>query len=514
MKLSKHKKLSSLVFSLGLILSSSALAQMIPHSSPPSGPPSIPAPMPMLAPVVPLAPVYIPPAPPQPSAGNESAIAALEFQRRETDEKIASVEEEIRALTEELKGLVGNVTLQPGMTPLSMAEMEAQGAKNIIEDSRRHAAEWERMIAAFLKRCEETKFPGRSHILWQSWIDDANASAAQAETKLSFWTAEVERRGELQTKMDGLTAKKDSLESSRLSLTNKVTALQEEDKKVSLAVQETLPEQVAEKKTEIQADSVAEVQPESKKQETVETIVDAKLEEKKSWPAKDTAKELALGDIDPSETMFADKTELADDTAKFKGPETMQELREYEQKEAFKELGVAEREFALFNTLDLSGQAVQMGISFVPSLSVADTALAASRGFAEALGEELSNGASFLDAAKVAAMNAGYTGAISLVGNRLTGGADKWADRVTVLTDVGFSKLSVKQVAEMGAKGISFLVVKTGQAVTSMVVDKNGRNLLQGDQDAMNDTTPNNRSGSPRSGGYGTSVATRPLAQY
>jgi Asp-tRNA(Asn)/Glu-tRNA(Gln) amidotransferase C subunit len=156
---------------------------------------------------------------------------------------------------------------------------------------------------------------------------------------------------------------------------------------------------------------------------------------------------------------------------------TQQELREFMQMQANWEAGVLNVQTTVLEGADLAGVAAQTVISYIPGLTVADVALSAGRGFAETFGQQIANGASFSEAAGKAALSGGFEGAISYVGNRLTAGADRLANRVVVLSDVGVSKLTVKQIAEMGSKGFSFVVVKTTQAATQIATSMMGRAL-------------------------------------
>ena len=201
----------------------------------------------------------------------------------------------------------------------------------------------------------------------------------------------------------------------------------------------------------------------------------------------------------------------------------MQELREGSLRDAFSELGTLEFQTGFLEKADLAGQVSQTIVGFVPGASGADIALSTARGFAEALGEEIAKGTSWDDALKIATVNAGMKGVVTFAGNKLTAGADRMANRVAVLSDVGFASLTTKQIAEAGSKGISFVVVKSTQAGTQELVGefagkpamKKVADWLKDDKNA-DKTTGSSKSGSSGGygGGYGSSHAAQPLVAY
>lgn len=234
-------------------------------------------------------------------------------------------------------------------------------------------------------------------------------------------------------------------------------------------------------------------------------------EERQSKPSRET---VSAGDLETDEFFGGTKSSKSSETADIAPIKSMQELREDSVREAFSEMGSLNFQTGFLEKVDMAGQVSQTVIGFIPGLSGTDVALSGVRGFAEALGDEMSKGTSWGDALSIAAVNAGIKGAVSIVGNKLTGGADKMANRVAVLTEVGFAKLTTKQVAEYGANGISFLVVKSGQVLGQAAVDEFvGKPVMKKIADAIK--SAKHVSGSSASGGgYGMSVATQPLVAY
>lgn len=522
------KKISFWALFLVLMAPWPVSAQMIPHTIPPSSPPvaSPPAPSPIVVPIlpVPTAPTLIPQLPTeeankpvQPPIVDKAAKEEEKKKEPTITELKTDREKAFDAYYEQAKkldklmanlfngGVAKNNYFLKGPGSFYEAENQVGIYNNKISSAQRQA---DRLIAEL--EAMDISDSRRTRI--EAQIANCYTIIAECEVQVAYWTAERDRRAPLQAELEALKSVVDGLAAVYQSydtqintrvIADKTARAAAEAKAAAAAIEPKADAKTADKK----ADTKTSAEPDTVKAVSSE---DAPLEVE--WPSMEGAMQTSLGDIDADKTQFADQTGLSAETMGFKQPETLQELREFEQGEAFKELSSANIKYSVFNTLDVSGQVAQAGISLVPSLSVFDTTLAASRGFAEALGSEWAKGSSLLDAAKAAAINAGYTGAISLIGNKLTSGADKWADRVVVLTDVGFSKLKTKQIAELGANGISFLVVKTGQMIGSAWTDVNGRKL------AKNLSSSERASGTslaaPSFGGYGTSTATQPLVHY
>ncbi len=174
----------------------------------------------------------------------------------------------------------------------------------------------------------------------------------------------------------------------------------------------------------------------------------------------------------------------------------------------------------VLETANLAGQVTQTVIGFVPGMDGADVSLSIGRGFAEALGEELAKGTSMADALKIAAVNGGVKGTISYIGNKATGGTSAMTNRVAVLSQVAFDKLTTKQIAEMGAKGISYMVIKTGQTVSQEMAGAAIDPTVSKVEDALRKKNEGSSKKAKTSttygsgGGYGSSYATQPLVSY
>lgn len=233
---------------------------------------------------------------------------------------------------------------------------------------------------------------------------------------------------------------------------------------------------------------------------------------------------VSAGEIGEDDFADGPEFEISVETADITPDKTLQELREDSLRDAFSDLHSLEFQTGVLETADVAGQVTQTIVGFVPGATVADVALSTARGFAETLGEEMAKGTSWDDALKIASVNAGFKGAVTLVGNKLTAGADRLANRVAVLSEVGFSKLTTKQIAEYGSKGISFVVVKSTQTGTQELVGefagkpaiKKVADWIKDDKKANEPTggTKPGRTGGGYGGGYGTSHATQPLVAY
>lgn len=232
---------------------------------------------------------------------------------------------------------------------------------------------------------------------------------------------------------------------------------------------------------------------------------------------------VSAGDLGADDFFGGTKTGTSAETANVTPDRTLQELREDSLQDAFSDLRTLEFQTGFLETADVAGQVTQTIVGFVPSATVADVALTTARGFAEALGEEMAKGTSWDDALKIASVNAGMKGTVSFIGNKLTAGADGMANRVAVLSEVGFTKLSTKQIAEAGSKGISFLVVKTTQTGTQELVGEfAGKPAMKKVAEWVKDDKNTGKStGSSKlnnsggyGGGYGSSHATQPLVAY
>ncbi len=232
---------------------------------------------------------------------------------------------------------------------------------------------------------------------------------------------------------------------------------------------------------------------------------------------------VSAGDLDGSVFPSGSDSGVAAGTVNITPNMTMQELRERDVARAFSELGVVDKTLTVLETANMAGQVTQTVIGFVPGMDGADVSLSLGRGFAEALGEELAKGTSIGDAMKIAALNGGVKGTITYIGNKATAGTGAMTNRVAVLSQVGFEKLTTKQIAEMGAKGISYMVIKTGQNVSQEMAGGAIDPAVNKLEDAIRDKTKKQEDSSAKSkksttygsgGGYGTSFATQPLVNY
>lgn len=244
--------------------------------------------------------------------------------------------------------------------------------------------------------------------------------------------------------------------------------------------------------------------------ERQEAKTEAEIQSENLQPA---SPESPLGELDGTKTFSGDFAGTAGDTVTITEDLTLQERL---QRDAFADLATADAVYYMLEKVDQFGQGAQYYIGFVPGMDVADTALSAARGFAESLGEEISRGTSWDDTLKIAAVNAGLKGAISLVGNRVMGGADSLAERVTVLSKAGFTNLTVKQIAEGGAKGMSYVVVKTTQTVSSEVASELSKPAMGKVADwVRSDSSGASSQPTLRGGGAtGFSTVTQPLVSY
>lgn len=254
-------------------------------------------------------------------------------------------------------------------------------------------------------------------------------------------------------------------------------------------------------------------------EEKANTVLAATPDNSEDTGAKDKGA-VSAGELGSDDFLSGNEGGLSAETVNIKRNMTMQELREEDLSRAFSDLGVADKSLTVLETANLAGQVTQTVIGFVPGMDGADVSLSIGRGFAEALGEELAKGTSMADALKIAAVNGGVKGTISYIGNKATGGTSAMTNRVAVLTQVGFDKLTTKQIAEMGAKGISYMVIKTGQTVSQEMagaaidpmVNKAEDALRKKNEGATKKAKTSTTYGS--SGGYGSSYATQPLVSY
>ncbi len=259
---------------------------------------------------------------------------------------------------------------------------------------------------------------------------------------------------------------------------------------------------------------MAEVAKLLKERRAIEQKHDGEIRREEERQSKLARETVSAGDLGADEFFGGTKSSKSSETADIAPIKSMQELREDSVREAFSEMGSLNFQTGFLEKVDMAGQVSQTLIGFVPGFSGTDVTLSGVRGFAEALGDEMAKGSSLGDAMAIAAVNAGLKGAVSIVGNKLTGGADKMANRVAVLTEVGFTKLTPKQVAEYGAQGISFLVVKTGQVLGQAAAEEfAGKPVMKKIADAIKSAQQISGS-SPSGGGYGMSTATQPLVAY
>ncbi len=496
-----------------------------PHHAPAPAP--IPVPTPTLPPQIPTAPPQIPLAVPteQPklSEAEAKAIADAEAARKEKEhlEELKGIKNKSEAAYQELSKLS-----QTAYTALSdyydllisgtfgaftfetYGPGSLQGARTTLGSNQSGLKRNQDELAKVEALMEGMTEDHPSYKTYERWRQSCLNAIKYHEEQIIYWDGEVKRIEPLMQKYLDLRDKF----GAALEASNKAYNKFDADRK-SYQQEDT---KLRQKENQARMDAIRKQQEETqRKKDELNALIQAKKEEQKKWPTESESKKTSTLELSPDESVYKETQKIAGETAGVGENKTYQELLEASQKEAFDELFYADATYKVVRTADVVGQGAQMAIGFVPGLSVADTALAGARGFAESIGQSIADGVPVSDAIKAAALNAGYSATINFVGNKLTGGADKYAERVIVLSEVGFSKLTTKQVAEMGAKGFTFAVIKTTQQVTSMVVDAEGKKLMK--ESGKSDGSSSNKSSSsssPSFGGYGTSTATRPLAHY
>ena len=522
--LSKVLSVVCVIFVCGSL---SAQAQNFNFQQPPVPAPAAPAPsapVPAPMPVIPTAPPQIPAAPPpsdSTAAPSETAVVNTE----DTGDSDGSLEG-LKAKKDEIRKKLDDLNKDVEMTAnafddylallrsgelgsfafydvgsLEHAESNlAQSQKNLV-----YLQKSLKNIDAELAATDPEKSPSAySNLL--KLRSQIVAGIGIAESDISYWGGEVGR-------LTPLMQKYHALETAYSDAREKRNEVQVEIGKVARQYNEAKAKLGDNK---IKADIAAvedQIKTTDEKQQEVQKLIDQKTEDNKVWPSDDESKQISLTELSPDDGEYMEQ--VKSDTADLNADTTYQDILVEEQEEAFSELTMANAKLTVLEGADFAGQMAQFGIGMVPGMGGVDVGLSGLRGFTESLGQSIADGVSPADAVKAAMLNAGYTATISVVGNKLTGPADKLAERVIVLSKAGFSKLSTKQVAELGAKGMTFVVVKTSQLVTSAVVDGKGRKLAKNIQDSMENTSSSSsRSASPSYGGYGTSVATRPLVRY
>ncbi len=485
------------------------------------------APTPVLPPQIPTAPpqipVAVPPAQPQLSEAEMKAKAEAEALEKEKEhlQELKDKKDKSEAAYKELSDLSHKAwvaldeyydLLLSGAFGVFSFEIYGPGSLRGAQMSlgsnqsglKRQQDELARVEAELAKITENNIY----YKMYMRWRENCLAAIAHHEEQIIYWEGEVKRIEPLMQKYLDL---RDEF-GVALEASNKAYSKFDADRKVY----QTEDTKIRQKENEARWAAINKQREETqKKKDELAALERAQKEEQKKWPAVSETKTTSVLDLSPNEGAATGSQNVAGETVGVGENMTYQELLESSQKQAFNELFYADATYKVVRTADIAGQGAQMAIGFVPGLSVADTALAGARGFAESIGQSITDGVSVTDAIKAAALNAGYSATINFVGNKLTGGADKYAERVIVLSEVGFSKLTTKQVAEMGAKGFTFAVIKTTQQVTSIVVDAEGKKLLKDSGKSNEGSSSQSSSGSsPSFGGYGTSTATQPLAQY
>jgi hypothetical protein len=438
----------------------------------PQAPPSLPQ-MPFIPPMVPVIPQYIaqPTIAPAPDDFFKTNPEYLKLQ-----DQFMTQSAIVRELQDELRRLQEQAHASEYL--LNEAESNINKAKSALDYTKSKVVNDIEQLAVYIKNEDKVV---NGNLISQFDIGEARkqiaidySNIAYSEQMIEFWTAEVIVRA----------SKKDQSE-------NELKQLQ-----IELGVAKEKYEKISKERRAIEKQHAGEMRREEE-------------------ALTKTSKEMvSAGDL--SGDGFFDNTKVtkSSETADVAPIKSMQELREDSVREAFSEMGSLNFQTGFLEKVDMAGQVSQTVIGFIPGMSGTDVALSGVRGFAEALGDEMSKGTSWGDALSIAAVNAGIKGAVSIAGNSLTGGADKMINRVAVLTEVGFTKLTAKQVAEYGANGISFLVVKSGQVVGQAAVEEfAGKPALKKIADSIKSAKHVSGGGSS-GGGYGMSTATQPLVAY
>ena len=438
----------------------------------PQAPPSLPQ-LPFIPPMVPVIPQYI----------AQPTIAPAPDDFFKTNPEYLKLHDQVvtqGAIVRELKDELSMLQEQAHTSEylLSEAESNVSKAKSALDYTKLKVVNDIEQLAIFIKN--EDKVVNGNWIS-QFTIGEARkqisidySNIAYSEQMIEFWTAEVIVR----------TSKKEQSE-------KELKQLQSE-----LGIAEAKYEKVFKERRAVEQQHAGEMRRED------ESLTKASKEI------------VSAGDLSGDGFFDNTKVSKSSETADVAPVKSMQELREDSVREAFSEMGSLNFQTGFLENVDMAGQVSQTLIGFVPGFSGTDVTLSGVRGFAEALGDEMSKGTSWGDALSIAAVNAGIKGAVSIAGNSLTGGADKMINRVAVLTEVGFTKLTRKQVAEYGANGISFLVVKTGQVLGQAAVEEfAGKPVLKAISDSIKSAKHVSGGGSS-GGGYGMSVATQPLVAY
>lgn len=444
-----------------------------PPPQPPQAPPSLP-PIPFIPPTVPAFPSAIIQPPPVEDVPKPPTVKELNQKRDGLGDEYMKVgKEKLLPLTQALCG-------KDSCMPMD----SASGAAIYINVYKQTIARNEAEIERLQERLDELPENSPLRTGYEISLAGCFMNIEDAEGHLSFWTIEFDRRSVLQDKITDIS--------------NQMRDLLEQKNKTVEEINKTVMADV------LKANEAA----------AKNDLVDFdKLE----------TKPLSAGDLRADDPFSGSDPAKSSETADISPNKSMQELREDSLREAFSELGSVEFQTGFLETADIAGKAAQTVVGFVPGAGGYDVALSSARGFAEALGDEMSKGTSWGDALKIASINAGFNGVVSIVGNKVTAGADGLANRVAVLTEVGFTKLTTKQVAEYGAKGITFVVVKSTQAGSQEAVGelagkpgiKAVSDWIKDDKNANASTgSTNNTGASGFGGGFGSSNATQPLVTY
>lgn len=491
-----------------------------PPAPAPAAPPApAPVPVPIPAPVIPTAPPDIPLAPP-PSTPDTAAInTASTGSNVNSLEGLKAKKEEIRGKLNILnKGVEETLKAYDAFTALLRSGELGSFAfygEGSLEEAESHLSKAQKYLVSSEKSLEniDAKLasidPEGDPSTYQYWLK-ARAKVVtyiqNTKNDISYWEGEVGR-------LTPLMQKYRSLEKAYSEASEKRNEIQE---KLGEAAKQYNDAKSKLKDKEIKDNITAveeKIETADKKQESIQKLLDQKTEENEKWPSEDESKLISLTELSPDESDYIEQ--VKSDTADLDANMTYQEFMVEEQEAAFSELSMANAKLTVLEGADFAGNMAQFGIGMVPGWGGVDASLSGMRGFAESLGQSIADGVAPADAVKAALLNAGYTATITVVGNKLTGPADKLAERVIVLGEVGFSKLKTKQIAELGAKGITVMVVKSSQLIGSVAADAKGRKIAKDLQKSMKSSSGSSRTSvSPNYGGYSTSVATQPLVQY
>lgn len=455
----------------------------LPPQLPPQAPPSLPQ-MPFIPPMVPFVPQQV----------AQPTIAPAPDDFFKTNPGYLKLQEEVQtqgALVRELQDkirVLDDYAVQHAASGYinSAGSLEEAGfylgkySTAIVYEKSFLVAAKERLAALLERKSKEVNKSDKNNVSEydiysaKNEVERGYKNVSYVESQIEFWTAEA----------GGRTSKKDQVEKDLKQL------------RIDLGVEQAKYAKLLKERRAIEQQHAGE------------------MRQEEDLLTKTNSETVSAGDLGTDEFFGGTKSSKSSETADIAPIKSMQELREDSVREAFSEMGSLNFQTGFLEKVDTAGQVSQTVIGFIPGMSGTDVALSGVRGFAEALGDEMSKGTSWGDALSIAAVNAGIKGAVSIAGNKLTGGADKMLNRVAVLTEVGFTKLTTKQVAEYGANGISFLVVKSGQVVGQAAVEEfAGKPAMKKIADSIKSARHVSGGGSS-GGGYGMSTATQPLAAY